>query len=69
MRGIRKQSSDTQSSSQPKEKRGLDTKQKKGMLIGGGIFLVAVIALILVKNRQVEVEQMERMFFMRIPSE
>ena len=50
MRGIRKQSSDTQSSSQPKEKRGLDTKQKKGMLIGGGIFLVAVIALILVKN-------------------
>ena len=62
MRGIRKQSSDTQSSSQPKEKRGLDTKQKKGMLIGGGIFLVAVIA-------QVEVEQMERMFFMRIPSE
>ena len=50
MRGIRKQSSDTQSSSQPKEKRRLDTKQKKGMLIGGGIFLVAVIALILVKN-------------------
>ena len=47
MRGIRKQSSDTQSSSQPKEKRRLDTKQKKGMLIGGGIFLVAVIALIL----------------------
>ena len=46
MRGIRKQSSDTQSSSQPKEKRRLDTKQKKGMLIGGGIFLVAVIALI-----------------------
>ena len=42
MRGIRKQSSDTQSSSQPKEKRRLDTKQKKGMLIGGGIFLVAV---------------------------
>ena len=50
MRGIRKQSSDTQSSSQPKEKRRLDTKQKKGVLIGGGIFLVAVIALILVKN-------------------
>ena len=50
MRGIRKQSSDTQSSSQPKEKRRLDTKQKKGMLIGGGIFLVAVIALIFVKN-------------------
>ena len=50
MRGIRKQSSDTQSSSQPKEKRRLDTKLKKGMLIGGGIFLVAVIALILVKN-------------------
>ena len=50
MRGIRKQSSDTQSSSQPKEKRRLETKQKKGMLIGGGIFLVAVIALILVKN-------------------
>lgn len=49
MRGIRKQSSDTQSSSQPKEKK-IGYKTEKGMLIGGGIFLVAVIALILVKN-------------------